>query len=86
MIRPRRLTRLPFIALALATGFAFTCANPVSQAPAGVRPTRVVGYLASWDVGSKGTHIADLPAKDLTHIFYAFAKIGTDGRVTLENP
>jgi chitinase len=86
VISPRRLTRLPFLALALGTGFAFTCANPVSQAPAGVRPTRVVGYLASWDVGSKGTHIADLPAKDLTHIFYAFAKVETDGRVTLENP
>jgi chitinase len=46
----------------------------------------VVGYLASWGVGSKGTRIADLPAKDLTHIFYAFAKIGKDGRVVLFNP
>jgi chitinase len=46
----------------------------------------VVGYLASWGVRSKGTRIADLPAKDLTHIFYAFAKIGTDGRVALEDP
>lgn len=47
---------------------------------------RVVGYLASWGVRSKGTRIAQLPAKDLTHIFYAFAKIGNDGRVTLGDP
>jgi chitinase len=47
---------------------------------------RVVGYLASWGVRSKGTRIAQLPAKDLTHIFYAFAKIGNDGRVMLGDP
>jgi chitinase len=44
---------------------------------------RVVGYLASWGVRSKGTAIADLPAGSLTHIFYAFAEIAPDGRVTL---
>jgi chitinase len=47
---------------------------------------RVVGYLASWGVRSKGTRIAQLPAKDLTHIFYAFARIDSTGRVTLEDP
>jgi chitinase len=47
---------------------------------------RVVGYFASWDVRSKGTRIADLPAKDLTHIYYAFAKIDSDGRVVLFDP
>ncbi|HEY4954345.1 MAG TPA: hypothetical protein VII02_05625, partial [Gemmatimonadaceae bacterium] len=76
-----RLNRLPFLVLAIC--FECTCAKPVAQSPASVHPTRVVGYFASWGVRSKGTRIADLPAKDLTHIFYAFAKIGNDGRVTL---
>jgi len=44
---------------------------------------RVVGYLASWGVRSKGTSIAQLPAKHLTHIFYAFGLIGRDGSVVL---
>jgi chitinase len=48
-------------------------------------PMRVVGYLASWGVRSKGTAIAKLPARHLTHIFYAFADIGKDGTVTLSN-
>lgn len=48
-------------------------------------PMRVVGYLASWGVRTKGAAIADLPAKDLTHIFYAFADIARDGSVTLGN-
>jgi len=63
------------------------CASgpPVTTAP-GVQPMRVVGYLASWGVRSKGTRIADLPAKDLTHILYAFAQITPDGRVTLGDP
>lgn len=46
---------------------------------------RVVGYLASWGVRSKGTSIANLPARDLSHIFYAFADIAKDGSVTLGN-
>lgn len=44
---------------------------------------RVVGYLASWGVRTKGASIARLPAKQLTHIFYAFAEIARDGSVTL---
>src|SRR5450759_1138124 len=79
-----RLNRLPFVALVVC--FACTCAKPVSRSPASVHLTRVVGYLASWGVRSKGTRIAHLPAKDLTHIFYAFAKIGNDGRVVLMDP
>ena len=50
-----------------------------------MRP-RVVGYLASWGVNSKGTRIASLPARDLTHIFYAFANLDGEGRVVLGNP
>jgi len=46
-------------------------------------PMRVVGYLASWGVRSKGTSIAQLPAQHLTHIFYAFGLIGSDGSVVL---
>src|SRR6266571_2872625 len=53
--------------------------HPVASAP----PMRVVGYLASWGVRTKGASIANLPAKHLTHIFYAFAEIASDGSVTL---
>ena len=40
-----------------------------------VVPPRIVGYLASWGVRSKGTKIADLPGNELTHIIYAFARV-----------
>jgi chitinase len=46
-------------------------------------PMRVVGYLASWGVRTKGASIARLPAKQLTHIFYAFALISSEGSVVL---
>jgi GH18 family chitinase len=39
---------------------------------------RVVGYLASWGVRTKGASIAALPARQLTHIFYAFEIIADD--------
>jgi len=79
------LYRLPFV-VALAIWVACTSSAPVPNSSSSAAPTRVVGYLASWGVRSKGTRIADLPARDLTHIFYAFAKIGNDGRVSLEDP
>jgi chitinase len=47
--------------------------------------SRVVGYLASWAVRTRGGSIANLPAKKLSHIFYAFADIARDGSVTLAN-
>jgi chitinase len=73
-------------AFTLATGAASARTSPVPQPQTDVRPMRVVGYLASWGVRSKGTKIAELPARDLTHIFYAFGKLGADGRVTLGDP
>lgn len=80
-----RINRLFF--LALATSVACTSARqPVSATPSSVHQMRVVGYLASWGVRSKGTKIAELPGKDLTHIFYAFGRIGDDGRVGLGDP
>jgi chitinase len=44
---------------------------------------RIVGYLASWGVKSKGNPIAKLPANQLTHIYYAFALIDQSGAVVL---
>src|SRR5690242_6213181 len=63
------------LALVVLTGAAV----PPPTAP----PMRVVGYLASWGVKTKGTPIAKLPANQLTHIFYAFALIDNTGSVVL---
>ena len=89
-----RLGWFPLIVLAI--GIACAHAIPVEESPASQaaasraslapQPMRVVGYFASWGVKSKGTRIADLPARDLTHIYYAFAKIDSDGRVVLSDP
>src|SRR5687768_1085499 len=68
------------------TTLGCTSAQTSAARPGPSPSMRVVGYLASWGVRSKGTRIADLPAKDLTHIFYAFGKLGDDGRVTLGDP
>ena len=78
------LKRLFFLLLAACGSCA--PAKPVPAIPAGGHQLRVVGYLASWGVRSKGTRIADLPAKDLTHIFYAFGRIDSAGRVVLGDP
>lgn len=78
------MNRLPVVLIALAASAIGTQPNAgdATTAPPGMR---VVGYLASWGVRSKGTMIANLPAADLTHIFYAFAEIAPDGSVTLAN-
>ena len=67
------------LAIVVAAPEAARQPDPRPSAP----PTRVVGYLASWGVRTEGAAIARLPAKNLTHVFYAFAAIASDGSVTL---
>ena len=69
------------LALIGATAGDLLAQRPDRVAP----PLRVVGYLASWGVRTKGLEIANLPARDLTHVFYAFAEISGDGSVVLGN-
>jgi chitinase len=80
-------TPLRFAVVHLAAiGLACTSSAPTPSPAAGPSVRRVVGYLASWGVGSKGTRIAELPAQDLTHIFYAFGEIRDDGQAGVDNP
>jgi chitinase len=64
------------------------CGRSPTPAPKPSTPTpaRIVGYLASWGVRSKGTRIAELPGDQLTHIIYAFARVTDDGRLALGDP
>ena len=78
------MNRLLELLIALTAGVVGTQPNARDTTPA-PPAMRVVGYLASWGIRSKGTAIANLPAADLTHIFYAFAEIAPDGSVTLAN-
>src|ERR1700716_3913980 len=85
--RRRMRTSVRFaIVLAATLGVACTSSARAPSPESGRRVPRVVGYLASWGVSSKGTRIADLPARDLTHIFYAFGEIRDDGRAGVPNP
>lgn len=79
----RSLTLLFATAGVATVAVGCTPSARTSEASTSSTRPRVVGYLASWGVRSKGTRIAELPARDLTHIFYAFAKIDDDGRVAL---
>ncbi len=71
------LAAVPLAVSACATYSAPRAAQEEDTGP------RVVGYLASWGVRSKGTRIAELPGDRLTHVIYAFARIGADGRLAL---
>ena len=76
------LVRLAVLSLGLVSASPRGPGGESEIAAASAAP-RVVGYLASWGVRTKGASIAALPARQLTHIFYAFALIGSDGSVML---
>jgi len=80
----QHLIRLAVVPLG-AVVFASPSLGGQSAADSAAPLKRVVGYLASWAVRNKDVLIANLPARDLTHIFYAFADIAPDGSVTLGN-
>jgi chitinase len=71
-----------FAVTALLAATACALRPPRAAQPQDVGP-RVVGYLASWGVRTKGTRIAELPADRLTHVIYAFAHITANGRLAL---
>ena len=76
----RSLIAIAILPLSFAVGAGHA---PERDSESAAPPMRVVGYLASWGVRTKGASIARLPAKHLTHIFYAFALISRDGSVVL---
>ncbi|ODA67727.1 Chitinase A1 precursor [Methyloligella halotolerans] len=72
---------LTAILLAAVTSFGMDGAVP----PSGRKPL-VIGYVASWKAYEPGFRMADLRTKGLTHIIYAFGKVGPDGTVSLGDP
>jgi chitinase len=49
--------------------------SPASAAPPEKDSSRVVGYYTEWSIYDRKFNVADIPAAQLTHINYAFAKI-----------
>ena len=68
----------PFVATALAAlGLLLASAAGGQNAPPAMK---VIGYYADWTAARYP--LADIPAARLTHVNYAFAKIGPDNRLT----
>lgn len=43
----------------------------------------IAAYFPEWAIYSRDFNVADVPADNLTHLIYAFAKIDTNGRMSL---
>jgi len=70
--------------LALCVGlFVCSAGAPSTQkaAPSDAKAFHVIGYYADWTAGRYP--LADIPADKLTHVNYAFGKIGPDDRLTV---
>lgn len=101
MIRPVRLSTSAAVLLAAAVlascaslggrgrivpGVASVPATPRQLgAVPGVARRRIVGYFFNQEV-LRGVKVADLRGDRLTHLIYAFAGVGPDGRARLANP
>lgn len=46
----------------------------------------IVAYYAAWSIYSRSYFVTDIPGDKITHINYAFANIGSDGRIALGDP
>jgi chitinase len=57
-----------------------------SRLPARSAPPVVAAYLASWKARPEGPRIADVPARDLTHLMYAFGGLSESGVAELTDP
>lgn len=46
----------------------------------------IVAYSAAWSIYGRSYFVSDIPGDRITHINYAFANIGWDGRIAIEDP
>ena len=68
----------------IGLGFALAVFTVGAQLAAPENPDRVVlGYYADWT--AERYPLADIPAGKLTHVNYAFGKIGSDNRLTVNS-
>jgi chitinase len=74
---PRR-SHLPFV-LALIVSLSVAGAAG-RQSQTSRQPLKVIGYYADWTANRYP--LADIPAGKLTHVNYAFGKVGPDNRLT----
>ena len=86
---------LPALGLAVALSAALGFTQGVTTSPAGGHaPTdaqecpalRRIGYFIEWGVYARNYHPLDITADKVTHINYAFANIGSDGRIQIGDP
>ncbi len=47
---------------------------------------KVVGYYIEWGIYGRDYQPADMPLEKITHVNYAFADIGSDGRIKIGDP
>jgi chitinase len=78
---PAHLARLDALGVNYRRPYDATLAVPAPSASSG--QPRIIGYLASWGVVTKNVRIGSLPAAHLTHLFYAFGRVGEDGLAAL---
>jgi chitinase len=76
-------TAMPTIAEATST--AVSIAPPPAPTTVTPGPGRLVGYLASWNIG-RSYAVSDVPVDKISHLNYAFATISDNGDCTLVNP
>lgn len=52
----------------------------------GFGDARFVAYYIEWGIYGRNYHPADMPLEKITHVNYAFANIGADGRIAIGDP
>ncbi|QQE11410.1 glycoside hydrolase family 18 protein [Planctomycetota bacterium] len=63
----------------------FSQSNHPIDKPTQPNSKYVMAYFPEWGGINGDYHVWDIPAKNLTHIFYAFARLEADGRVEVDS-
>ena len=77
------MIRVNFVLASLLTSLCLCSAGAQDPAPSAPTASMVIGYYADWT--AERYPLADIPADKLTHVNYAFGKIGPDNRLVVNN-
>ena len=80
VMKMRSLAGLMAGVISIGLLVSVAAAQPATKGP------KIVGYYPAWTTHARNFQVADIPAQNLTHVIYAFAKISPGGQITLGEP
>src|SRR2546423_13075708 len=83
LIQPLEARQMLSVAVPLASAPSAISPLAITQPVVNVANQARVAYYTEWSTYSRAYQVMDIPGNEVTHVFYAFAKVNDNGTIGL---